>query len=98
MKTYKEWESKDVDLDEYLTGPVEVDEDLYLHIAEFCPPSFDNGEFTQSGEATGKTNLYGTFTFDTFRVTGDKYYFLGVLPAFKGSEYDYFDDIDKLSK
>ena len=97
MKTYNEWESSGVDLDKYLTGPCEVDEEIYLYIVEFCPPTYDDGVFVQSGEATGETKIYGTFTFDTFQRKDGRYFYLGVLPAFKGSEYDYYDKIDKLT-
>ena len=94
MKRYKDWEESGKDLDEFLTPPCEIDEDLYLHLAETTTPSWQDANFLQIGEADGKTS-YGTFTFSTIWMTRGKYIYLGVLPSFKGSEYDYYDDIDK---
>jgi hypothetical protein len=95
MKTYKKWEESGVELDEYLDAPCEIDEEIYLHLAECTTPSFDTGEFMQIGEANDKTPI-GTFTFSTVWTTADgRYIYLGILPAFKGSEYDYLDDLDK---
>ena len=93
MKTYKEWDHSGLDFDYYINAPCEVDEELYHHFSECGPVTWQDESFFQSCEATSKTDI-GTFTFDTFMVRDNRYYYLGVLPAFKGSEYDYKDTYD----
>ena len=82
MKTLKEWEESDLDLEEYLGNePCEIDGELELHIGEVVAPSYMNGGFTQMGEATDE--LDGVFTYITTSNFNGKFFFLGVLPSFK---------------
>lgn len=94
MKTLEGWEKSNVNLDKYLgRGPVEVDEGIYLHIAEWSVPYFDDGTHMQNGEATTTVNgITYRDTFFTESVEGSddvKYFYLGILPEFKDGEESY---------
>lgn len=67
---------------DYLQPLDEVDYPLYEYIAcGWVAPSYDNGEIIQAGEAEDCVN--GVYTYMTCSKIGDKYYYLGILPAFK---------------
>lgn len=49
MKTLKGWEESNLDMDEYLNEPCEIDEQLYLEILDCVPPHY-LGDLAQQGE------------------------------------------------
>lgn len=82
-KTYKKWEkSNSKDLDEYLGNiPCEIDEELFLYLAEITASQYSSENFIQTGEATfEKDDVYHYSTCSHFN---DKFYYLGILPEFK---------------
>jgi hypothetical protein len=84
MKTFEEWENTEINLDEYLNPLDEIDEGLALYFGEIVPPHYDDGNFTQVGEASFSddfgTDFYGTVWHDRINK---RYYYLGDLPEFK---------------
>lgn len=90
-KTYKKWEKSDVNLDVYLgKEPCEIDETLFLYVAEIVPPEYSSEELLQEGEATKKVDdvlHYGTYASYRQEDNSFKYYYLGILPKFKKPKY-----------
>lgn len=81
IKTYKGWDKSGLDLDEYLTEPCEIDEELLNYIGECVAPTYVSPEFTQGGDPCKTEN--GVEFFATCSIVGDKYFYLGILPEFK---------------
>jgi hypothetical protein len=83
MKTFKQWEkNKDLQITQFLSPLNEIDWYLYEHIlCGYVAPSYDNGKIGQSGEPENKIN--GVYTYMTVATINDKYYYLGILPAFQ---------------
>lgn len=84
MKTYKEWEASDLELNEYLAYPQEIDEELYMHMWEVVVPGWSSKKIYQNGEPVFEEDdiLY----YWTACEIGERYFFLGILPAFKHSD------------
>lgn len=82
MKTYKNWEKSNKDLDDFLNPLEEIDEELYLYIIEIVPPYWCYGGFGQNGEPT-KKDKHCIYYRDTVMNVNGRYYYLGVLPEFK---------------
>jgi hypothetical protein len=80
MKTYKKWIKSNLDLNEYLTEPCEIDEELYLYLAEVVSPQYSDGKLIQTGEAE-YTEDSVLFYMSASHI-GDKYFYLGILPEF----------------
>lgn len=70
---------------EFLNPLDEIDWFFYEHIlCGYVAPYYDNGKVGQAGEATDKKD--GVYYHETVMTVGDKYYYLGVLPAFQQPE------------
>lgn len=85
MKTYKKWQKSDSDLSKYLGEPCQIDEELFLYIAETTVPQYDDNDLTQMGEAMySRRNYYGekVLFYITASVVNEKYYYIGILPEF----------------
>lgn len=87
MKTLKGWQKSNLDMDEYLNQPCEIDEELYLDILE-CVPTHYLGELAQQGgdAVDSFKNHKGkkVFTYMTVNSINGKFFYLGILPEFKG--------------
>lgn len=81
MKTYKEWDLSELNLDKYLTEPCEIDEELELYIGEIVAPQYLGNGLTQMGEAEKDED--GIPFYMTTSCVNGKYFYLGVLPEFK---------------
>lgn len=81
MKTKKEWENSNLDLDEYLNEPCEIDEELDLYIGECVSPKYNSPLFTQCGEPRYYEDGIGYFM--TVSIVNGKHFYLGILPEFK---------------
>jgi hypothetical protein len=87
MKTFKKWEKSNLDMDKYLDTPCEIDEELYLDILEYVPPHYLGELAQQGGDAIDSfRNEKGkkVFTYMTVNSINGKYFYLGILPEFKG--------------
>ena len=87
MKTLKQWEKSKLDLDEFLTEPCQIDEALYLDILECVGATYSTDYAQQGGDPMD--SFYNdddeqVFTYFTVKAVNDKYFFLGILPEFKG--------------
>jgi hypothetical protein len=80
-KTYKAWEKSGLDLENYLTEPCEIDEELYNYLGEIVPPQYCYDGLLQSGEADHSDDD-GVMYFLSASIVNEKYYYLGVLPEF----------------
>jgi len=83
IKTYQDWQSNfDGDLGQYLgKEPCEIDEELYLYLAEVTPATYSSQDFIQTGEAS--FSKYGTLFYATCSCVGNKHFYLGDLPEFQ---------------
>lgn len=83
IKTYQDWQSNfNGSLGKYLgQEPCEIDEELYLYLAEVVPPTYSSENFIQTGEAS--FSQFGTLFYHTCSSFGEKCFYLGVLPEFK---------------
>lgn len=82
IKTYKAWQKSNVNLSEYLgQEPCEIDEELYLYLAEVTAATYSSPDFIQTGEASFSKN--GTLHYSTCSFIGDKHFYLGDLPEFQ---------------
>jgi len=81
IKTLKQFEDQELDLDEFLNPMDEVDEELYLHAGEIAPPQYLRGKFVQMCDADDTVN--GVYHFMTFTNINNRFYYLGSLPEFK---------------
>lgn len=81
MKTYKKWEKSNLDLDEYLTEPCEIDEELSLYIGECVAPTYISQSFCQGGDPVKEID--DVFYYATVSFIGEKHFYLGILPEFK---------------
>lgn len=82
MKTYREFENQDLDLDKYLKPMDEVDEELWMHCAEIVSPQYFSGHLLQMGEADD--TIDGVYFYSSFiTVENRRHFFLGSLPEFK---------------
>lgn len=87
MKTFKEWENSNLDMDVYLNEPCEIDEELYLDILECVPPYYLGDLAQQGGDAIDSfENDKGkkVLTYMTVNSMNGKFFYLGILPEFKG--------------
>ncbi|WP_207425981.1 hypothetical protein [Pedobacter sp. SYSU D00535] len=85
-KTLKGWEKSGLNRRDYLTEPCEIDEALYLDIAETVPVAYSNDGLIQNGEASRSERndeWEEVYFHETAVYIGGKYFFLGVLPEFK---------------
>lgn len=81
MKTYKQWDESDIDLDEFLwKDPCEIDEEIHNHLWETVAPKYCDSNFLQCWEANAHCDWIG-FHMTTMSV-GDKYWYLWILPEF----------------
>jgi len=86
-KTLKGWEKSKVDLDKYIDEPCEIDEELYCYILEIVPTHYSSKYAQQGGDACDSfENHKGkkVFTYMTVKSVNSKYFYLGILPEFKG--------------
>lgn len=84
MKTLQEWEESDLDLDQYLTEPCEIDEALYNEIAEVVPPAYCLNGLVQGGDPIRDVPFCeGVLTYDTVMHLNGRFFYLGELPEFK---------------
>lgn len=87
MKTLKGWEKSNLDMTEYLDEPCEIDEELYLDILECVPPHYLGELAQQGGDAIYSFKNQKdkeVFTYMTVSNINSKYFYLGILPEFKG--------------
>ena len=85
-KTLKGWKKSNLDRSGYLNIGDEIDEALYLDIAECVPCEYSDRNFVQSGEPTDTKTIYDmeVFYHETAFFSNDgKYYYLGNLPSFE---------------
>lgn len=87
MKTLKKWEKSKLDLDDYLSEPCEIDEDLSNYIGEVIAPQYCGNGLTQGGDAIKSEESYDNFKKIYFYMTtsyiNGKHFYLGILPEFK---------------
>lgn len=82
IKTYKEWQKSNLNLDEYLGNcPCEIDEELYMYFGEITPPTYLSEDLIQTGEASFSKN--GILYYATCKEIGGKFFCIGDLPEFK---------------
>ena len=82
MKTLKGWQKSNVDLGEYLgNAPCRINEGLYNYIAECVPVTYCSEGFMQGGDCEFIED--GVEFYMTGRYVDDKFYYLGILPAFQ---------------
>lgn len=82
-KTLKGWNKSNLNLDEYLTEPCEIDEELYL--GKYVPPQYWGYIFTQCGEVQKHQYSEGNKLIAYFMSASkvkNKYFYLGILPEF----------------
>lgn len=84
MKTYKQWQKSSLDLDQFLEYPCEIDEKLYMYIAEIVAPNYCNGGIFQCGEPM-YSDENGIGWYDTVSDVKGKYFYLGILPDFNNT-------------
>lgn len=90
MKTRKGWDESQKNLDDYLPHPCEIDEALYMYIAECVMPNYLEGRLVQGGDPT--KSIEDVFSgneiyyYSTVNEVDGKYYYLGDLPEFKQFE------------
>lgn len=82
MKTKKQWYKSNKNLDEYLTEPCEIDQELYNYLGEAVSPQYCDSGFVQLGEAD-HSDSYGTYYYMTASCIDCRYFYLGILPEFK---------------
>ena len=80
-KTFKSWEKSNINLDEFLTEPCEIDERLSNYLGECTCPKYCSPKFTQSGEPEYHDD--GISFHMTVSRINNKYFYLGILPEFK---------------
>jgi len=81
MKTYKEWQMSNLNLDEYLTEkPCCIDEKLCMYLCECVAPNYSNFDgISQTGEASYEKN--GKLHYLTVKFCDDNTYkYLGLFP------------------
>lgn len=82
MKTLEQFESQELDLDQYLKPLDEIDEELYWHIAcGYMPAKYQHGGLIQGGDADDKVGE--VYSYATVNEIEGKFYYLGILPEFK---------------
>ncbi|PWN62284.1 hypothetical protein [Chryseobacterium oncorhynchi] len=83
IKTYQDWQNNfKGDLDQYLgKSPCEIDEEMFLYLAEVTPCQYSGNFFIQTGEASCKID--DVLHYSSCSSFNDKFYFLGILPEFK---------------
>lgn len=84
IKTLKEWEESDLDLDDYLgEDPAEIDEDLADYIRDCSYANYCSEHFLQGGDPI-TTNERGDYMYITvsFNNVMKKIMYLGILPEF----------------
>ena len=79
-KTLLEWEASNLDLDEYLTEPCEIDEDLYNYLGECTTPQYHGEGLLQSGESTKEEE--GVAFYMSAMNVDENFFYLGELPEF----------------
>ncbi len=87
MKTLKNWEKSNLDMDVYLNEPCEIDEALYLDILECVPTHYSSEYAQQGGDAIDSFEDHKgkkVFTYMTVNSINGKFYYMGILPEFKG--------------
>ena len=84
-KTRKGWEKSNLNLDKYLTEPVEIDEELYNYLGEAVAPEYCGDGIVQLGEA--ECEKHGVLHYMTASLVNGKYFYLGILPKFKKPKY-----------
>lgn len=86
IKTLKDWEQSDLDLDKYLPTPCEIDEELYLDILETVPPHYISDYAQQGGDPEDTIkgrNGEKIYIYMTVKQIANRYFYLGMLPEFK---------------
>ena len=63
----------------------EVDAEMYLHFLEGAAPQYLARTVFQAGEANYEER--GRYHYMTFSEMDEKYFYLGILPAFKQPKY-----------
>lgn len=82
MKTLKQFEKSEKNLEDFLQPLDRIDWFLYEFIlCGYVAPSFDNGTVGQAGEAEKKE--HNIYYYRTVMQTKDRYFYLGILPEFK---------------
>lgn len=84
-KTLKGWEKSNLNRDAYLNVGDEIDEDLFLDIAECVAPEYCDQKFVQNGEPSfhrRNTRNKKVYYHETaFSANDGKFYYLGDLPS-----------------
>lgn len=86
-KTLKKWEKSGLDRSEYLNIGDEIDEAMFLDIAECVSPAYSDQNFMQNGEASNALRIAEfdykkLYYHETCIKTNDgRYYYLGDLPS-----------------
>lgn len=82
MKTLKKWRQSEKCLNDYITKPSLIDQDLFDYLGEVVIPQYWSENYIQSGEPM-YTDKYDITYFMTCSKIGDEYFYLGLLPEFK---------------
>lgn len=82
MKTFKGWQRSNLDLEDYLQEPCQIDEELHNYLGEIVAPQYCCDGLIQLGEAERSDND-GIMYYMTSIFMNGKYFYLGILPEFK---------------
>lgn len=81
IKTLSGWNESNLELDNYLIEPCEIDEDLFMFIGEQIPPTFSLDGHVQGLDCQFEKD--GLDYYFTAKEMNSRFYFLGILPEFK---------------
>lgn len=84
-KTKRQWEKSNVDLDKFLTEPCEIDEALFVYLAEIVSPQYSSECIIQLGEA--EYEKQGVLFYMSASSMNKKHFYLGILPKFQKPKY-----------
>lgn len=87
IKTYQKWENSGKNFDAFINPMDEVDEEMFMYFLEVLSPQFQIRNIFQSCESVCEDQ--GCAFYGTFQQIGERYFYLGALPAFEQPEYLY---------
>jgi len=81
MKTYKQWQESNLDLDKFLFSGDRIDQKIFNYLDEITSPKYIGNNLVQTGEPSYKKN--GVLFYMSAIYSNHKHYYLGILPEFK---------------
>ncbi len=82
MKTRKGWVKSGLYLEDYISEPCVIDEELHNYLGEIVAPQYCCKGLIQTGEAS-LVDSVGVAHYMTSVHLNGKYFYLGILPEFK---------------